>query len=358
MKNENFAVYLAEAAMRFLGLSWIVLLGWVQAASAGLYYSGETYADLPAQWRGFLLDHRNLRNIAMAPTAGNFATPLRDKYLAEAEKLANKSGINMDETADLGALYLRLGQVDRAIAVLVPAQRRLPGHFRLSANLGTAWQMRGDLSQSIACLEQAVRLAPEKNRQAEALHLKLVRARLRQGRAVVPVDDLFGVKFDGGPWSAEEQKKLPPGAVGLIQQLALWLPADGPLLWQLAELANAFGDVGNAAAMMEGCITALGMSDPRLRQRRELVRAAADKLPRADLKAQHQETHGSLSFRSKKPLIVRIDSKLLVPIRAEGSNVLPWELLGETVPSRKGARRSSIPTCRNCPARKSRSPVS
>ena len=30
-------------------------------AWAGLYYSGENYASLPSQWRGYLLDQRALR---------------------------------------------------------------------------------------------------------------------------------------------------------------------------------------------------------------------------------------------------------------------------------------------------------
>ena len=33
------------------------------SARAGLYYSGEAIAELPAQWRGFLLDQRALRQI-------------------------------------------------------------------------------------------------------------------------------------------------------------------------------------------------------------------------------------------------------------------------------------------------------
>jgi hypothetical protein len=328
--------------MRAVGLSWIVLLGWVSTTSAGLYYSGESYAELPSQWRGFLLDHRNLRIIAAVPTPGNPVHPLRERYLAEAERWAKKPTPSADEIADLGALYIRLGQVEKAVALLVPAQRKHPEHFRMSANLGTAWQLRGELALAATALEQAVRLAPEKSKPAESLHLKLVRARLRQGKTIVPVDDLFGVRYVGesgelepGKWAADQKKKLPADAVGLLQQLALWLPADGPLLWQLAELANAHGDVVNAAAMMEGCISTFGMSDPKLRRRRELIRAAAERLPEVDPKAHEPVTHGSLIFRSKKSLLNKIDPKLLVPIRANETNTLPWELLAETVLSRK-----------------------
>jgi hypothetical protein len=328
--------------MRRLFLSSFVLLACVSAASAGLHYSGENFAELPSQWRGFLLDHRNLRSIAAVPAPGNPVSKMRERYLADADKLRSKATRNADDIADLGALYVRLGEVDKAIALLRPAQRAHDNDFRINANLGTAWQLRGELAQAVACLELAVRLAPEKNKQAEQLHLKLLKLRLEQGKKFVPVDDLFGVRYVGdkgefepGKWAAAQQKKLPAGAVGLVQQLALWLPADGPLLWQLAELANAHGDVGSAAMMMEGCITAFGMSKPELRQRLQQVRAAADLLPKVDAKNLHQQTHGSLTFRSKKPLINKIDPSLLVPIRVTGPNALPWELLAETMLSRK-----------------------
>ena len=45
----------------------MVLLFAVSGIQAGLYYSGEQFASLPTQWRGFLLDHRLLRNIAFKP---------------------------------------------------------------------------------------------------------------------------------------------------------------------------------------------------------------------------------------------------------------------------------------------------
>src|SRR5262249_25756386 len=157
-------------------------------------------------------------------------------------------------------LYVRLGEPVRAIAVLREAQRAFPNHFTIAANLGTAWQLAGDLAQAAAALQQAVHLAPGKLLQAEEYHLKLVRQRLKQGKAVQELDDLFGVRYVGpkgeyepGKLADDERKKLPPRAAAVLQQLALWLPADGRVLWQLAELAAAHGDVGSAAAMADGC---------------------------------------------------------------------------------------------------------
>ncbi len=145
---------------------------------AGLYYSGETFAELPSQWRGFLLDQRTLRTIAVKPSGAVPAGPIRKRYAQEAArltKLTQQRKLTADERADWGALYIRLGDPARAVEVMRTVQRENPMHFHLAANLGLAWQMQGDLAQAAACLEQAVRLAPAKLLPAEKLHLKLVR---------------------------------------------------------------------------------------------------------------------------------------------------------------------------------------
>src|SRR5688500_14682002 len=99
-------------------------------ARAGLYYSGEEYAALPAQWRGFLLDQRALRNIAVNPPPGQSASLLRLRYQEAAAALEKRrESLGADELADLGALYVRLAEIDRAVAVLREAQRRHPNHF-------------------------------------------------------------------------------------------------------------------------------------------------------------------------------------------------------------------------------------
>src|SRR5882757_3892228 len=103
----------------------IVLLSATSSVNAGLYYSGEQYAELPSQWRGFLLDHKTLRSIAMAPSAGNPASNFRARYLEESgklEKLAASRALTADETADLGALHVRLGEPGKAVTLLRAGQ--------------------------------------------------------------------------------------------------------------------------------------------------------------------------------------------------------------------------------------------
>ena len=307
---------------------WVCLAP--SAAWAGLHYSGESFAELPSRWNGFLTDHRTLRRTAMIRPDGQPLSPRREEYTAAAAKLeatAKTRPLTADETADLGALYVRLGRAEKAVEVLRPASRQHADHFRLAANLGTAWQLAGDLEQAAASLEEAVRLAPEKLREFEAYHLKLVRLRLKEPKARDPVavDDLFG-------------PKLPDNAAAIVQYLALALPADGRLLWQLGEVANALGDARTAAAILDGCVTEFAMGAPTLRDHRKAYRAAADELAK---KPDHEVHKGTFVAKSPRPLVRHFDTSTLPPIRADRANPLLWGLLAETTIGAKG--RATFP---------------
>lgn len=293
------------------------------AARAGLHYSGESFRQLPARWQGFLPDHRALRAAAAPQVVANL--PLRDAYADAASRLeaARRSrALTADEAADLGALYVRLGKPEKALEVLRPAARAHPAYFRLAANLGTAWQLAGDLPQAVAALDEAVRLAPESEKRAETYHLKLVSKRAKERRTRDPAtpDDLF----DGKP---------PPDAVAVAQKLALWLPADGRLVWLLAELAHDAGDVRTAANLLDGCVTEFGMGSQELRAHRQKYRAAADAL---DAAGEHKRDRGTVAFKSVRALTRALDPATLPPIRPDGVNRLPWAAVAETEIGPKG----------------------
>jgi hypothetical protein len=321
---------------------WSLLFVLVSAAVArgGLHYSVEESAELPAQWRGFLLDHRAVRQVGRAPAAGDALSLLRAQYEDATSKLeaaAKARPLRADEAADLGALYVRLGRPAKAVEVLRKAHRDQPEHFRVAANLGTAWQVHGDLNEAARALQEAVRLAPARWKPFEEAQLRLVRLRQKEPRNLSAPDDLFGVAFLGasgkpeaGTIDAAARKKLPADDVAIVQQLALWLPADGRLLWLLGELANAYGDVRTAAAILEGVVTEFAITSPEARERRKLYRAAADEIARLP-DSEHAKYRGDVTFKSPRPIVRTLDAAVLPAIRPDGVNTLPWAVLAETV---------------------------
>ena len=305
---------------------------------AGVYYSGDSRNELPAEWAGFLRDQRALRLAADPKNAGfNTFVPLRDTAVdavVKLEQLRKTRLLTADELADLGALYLRLGQPEKAVGVLRPANRTFPEQFRIAANLGSAWQQSGDSAQAVAALEEAVRLAPKEFLAVESLHLKLVRNRAKEKKNTNTLDDLFGVVYSGDPGTvdAKEKAKLPANALALVQELALVLPFDPRLLWQLAELANAHGDVRTAANLLDGVIIELGFQAVVARTRRTRYRSAADELAKTEEHAVHR---GTLKFASAKVFKTLIDETKLPKVDPEGTNPLPWGALSETTLTKK-----------------------
>jgi len=190
-----------------------------------------------------------------------------------------------------------------------------------------------------------VRLSPGKWQDAEKAHLRLVQGRLKQAKDNADLDDLFSVryiadsgKYEPGQLAAAQRKKLPEDAAAVAQQLALWLPADGKLLWQLGELAGAHGDVRMAAAIMDGCVSEFGLRSLELRAHRQANRAAADELGKTSgggaSKTLHEGHAGGLKPRSSRPLVSNIDEAPLPAIDASGVNALPWRVLGDTTVGR------------------------
>src|SRR5262249_29260269 len=160
-------------------------------------------------------------------------------------------------------------------------------------------------------------------------HLKLVQLRLKEPKNSQNLDQLFGVAFTGeggkyipGKMADAEKKKLPAKAVAVLQQLCLWLPADGRLLWQLAEMANADGDIKVAVGMMDGCVVEFGMKQKDLRDHRDILREAVEKLAKAGMNEDHQG-HVGIPAVSKHPLLNKLNQSLLPPINLTGINKLP-----------------------------------
>jgi hypothetical protein len=73
-----------------------------------------------------------------------------------------------------------------------------------------------------------------------------------------------GGKYEPGTIAATEKAKLPPDAIAVAQQMALWFPGDAGLYWLLAELYAADGQLDEARKILDECVDTRKYSGRRL----------------------------------------------------------------------------------------------
>ncbi len=265
----------------------VAVAAWLASAAplwAGVYNPAEPavwplpgrfdqFQDLLGQLRSIVVEKQDPPLPPESPARVHYRT-----RAAELQARERTDGLTVRERVALSAYLIRLAKYEDAVRVLTPVEGTDDPHrFLVLANLATASQLADRLDRAVEYLGQALEAWPhvwhdfEKDqlafyRLAERYHLKLLQlrqqeARLRPGRPPEAVDALFaGVQFTGaggqyepGELVAEQRDELPPGrlSVGIVGQLALWLPLDDRLYWLLGEVLNAQGDVTAAATVLD-----------------------------------------------------------------------------------------------------------
>lgn len=289
------------------------------AANAGIYNTTDDDNDIRltanvAQFRGTLA---GIRSIGLDTV--DVSKPVRNRYrLLEALGGAKPPAtLTLAQKLDYSAVLIRRKKFQQAIDFLTPLVRQHPEIFLFDSHLAMAYWGSGQKGfdrRAVDILTQVLSkrgwpenfadLSEEQRefflktmfwsegqyefyRKAETYLLKLMRQRLAEGTdPPKTVDALFddGKKpaspiryvgddgtFTPGKIAAAEKKKLPPDALEIVEQLALWLPEDMRLYWQLGEVANAQGAPENVAAAGEIFVELTDLFDYRpgdLRQRR------------------------------------------------------------------------------------------
>ncbi len=127
-------------------------------------------------------------------------------------------------------------------------------------------------------------------------HVRFLSHRMRQdegpknSHGLLELDPLFRAKEtgepvrcvgDSGQWkpgtiAAAEKAKLPADAIAILQQLLLWYPSDDRLVWQLAELYNALGDLPAADRLFDMCVKEMYTKSQEARDHRTQLKERID----------------------------------------------------------------------------------
>lgn len=224
----------------------------------------------------------------------------RGQALARVREMAARlPQLTPDERLTHSADLIHTGTLGREFAALKKLTGERPRDYRLAANYAHAETLVGNWSVAARGFEDHVleldpptEPAGTKPDQLQWLlsvekgaYRKWLRARLADaGRKAGTDGDVYplfpGVTFGGHELPPAEKAKLPADAVAVVQQLALWSPTDTGLLWLLAELYAATGQLREADDAFDMCTWGAGMTgQKKLMEHRKEVKSAVDKLP-------------------------------------------------------------------------------
>jgi len=268
-------------------------------------------------------------------------TPTRQHYLTKRDELIAKGvrRLTVNESVALSGYQIRLGETAEAQEVLQAARRQDPQNFAIESHRALLDIMSKEPNAAIrqaAVAKMRFKGLPGMELERIAWYLKmektlesLTQDRAKEERAMGPraqpktPDALFPVRFVGesgiyeaGTIAAAEKAKIQPDAIAMVQQLMFWLPSDSRLYWLLAELYNASGEIGAAAAILDNCMDARRFQVDQLREHR---RAIKDELSRrqqaaaADRAAENERQRQS-DWRNHPEVFWIIGAVVAVPL--------------------------------------------
>jgi tetratricopeptide (TPR) repeat protein len=97
--------------------------------------------------------------------------------------------------SDYGAILIYLGRLDQAIDLYRRIERQQPNLYATAANIGTAFELSGQLDSAYAYIAKAIRINPDSHKSSEWIHLKILEARKTRLKNSDNTASILGLDF-------------------------------------------------------------------------------------------------------------------------------------------------------------------
>jgi tetratricopeptide (TPR) repeat protein len=176
------------------------------------------------------------------------------------------AGADFKTRSDFAVALVHRGDSKKAVGILESVEKEHPGEYIVAANLGTAYELSGDLEKAFQWIQEGIRRNPKSHEGSEWLHLRILWARqaLAKDPDWVKSHGVLDLDF-GGEAIPRKPTVWPEGvadAESLIQALTYQLserlafvpppdPLVGGLIADLADLLALFRSVDHAIPVYE-----------------------------------------------------------------------------------------------------------
>lgn len=83
--------------------------------------------------------------------------------------------------SNIALFYMKLGEVKKAIQILEPLAREYPDEYIIIANLGTAYELDGQLQKALNFISKGYEINPDSHHASEWIHIKILEAKIAHG---------------------------------------------------------------------------------------------------------------------------------------------------------------------------------
>ena len=107
-----------------------------------------------------------------------FNTEELNKRKVNYEKLSFKNQTYQNKS-DYALILLKLGHIQKSLEILKDLALKHPDEYNIIANLGTAYELSGDVHSALKYIKKAVRLNPHSHNGSEWIHVKILEAKVK-----------------------------------------------------------------------------------------------------------------------------------------------------------------------------------
>lgn len=214
--------------------------------------------------------HLNISEAQLQP----FLTeqPPKEKFIekATAEK-ARFNQLTWDEKAFHAGTLIKAGYVDEAIVLLKEIEKNVPNIYATASNLGTAYELQGNLDEALLWIDRGISRNPESHYGTEWLHINILKAKkaLETDANYLKKHTVTGItQTEDVPYHSENTNFLPAEHTNeqiyhaLMYQLKERLyfvrapdPTVANLLCEFGDLLSIEKDFSNASTLYKMCLS-------------------------------------------------------------------------------------------------------